>query len=331
MLPLQEHVPLGPKTTMRIGGVARWYADLRSKEEVEEAARFARERSVPLVVLGGGSNTIFADGVVEALIVRITANDTHVMLRSPAPTMVRQAHQDVGAGRLEASGPEGSEGHGSVVTVESGTPLGSLINELAEANLDLSPLTGIPGTVGGAIFGNAGQGHGGIWIGNFIEEVEVYIDGMWKTFTQDECHFRYRDSMFKHLRHPEEAAGRLEGPIIWSVILSVPSRPKDDVKAEIDRLIKKRIETQPHIKTAGSCFVSLPDGTPAWKVIDAAGLRGRKVGGVCISEKHANFLINEGKGTFADAKTLIQTVKRSVPHPLSVEMRLIGGDGKTVE
>ena len=291
MLQFQELVPLGPKTTMRIGGKARFYAELATKADCEEAHAFARSKKYPLVVLGGGSNTIFADGIIEALVVRIAASNMQV--------------------------------EGNTVSAEAGKNLAQLVNELAEHNLDLSPLTGIPGTIGGAVFGNAGQGFGGPWIDHYIRTVEVFSGGTWQTFERPELGFAYRHSPFKEMG----------AVVIWSITLDIPARSKAEVQAEVERLLKKRIETQPHVKTAGSCFVSLPDGTPAWKVIDAAGMRGKKVGGVQISEKHANFLISEKGASFADARKLVEEVQRVVGArhgvPLHVEMRFMESGGKT--
>ena len=78
MLDIQENIPLRPKTTLKIGGNARWYAELKTKEDCEEATIFAKEKNCPLIVLGGGSNTIFADGTIEALVVRIKSDGVHV-------------------------------------------------------------------------------------------------------------------------------------------------------------------------------------------------------------------------------------------------------------
>jgi UDP-N-acetylmuramate dehydrogenase len=311
MLQLQEHVALAPKTTMRVGGKARAYAELKTREDALEAYAFSQKRNCPLVILGGGSNTIFDDEVIEALVVRIVA-DNVTITRHPEearPTVLRQAQDDVGAGRLEGR-----------VLVEAGKSLASLVNELAEQGLDLSPLTGIPGTVGGAVFGNAGQGHGGIWIGNYVREVEAFVGGEWKRLNGGDLKFTYRWSSFKEM----------PSPIIWAVTLAVPHRPKKEVKAEIQRLLKKRMESQPHTKTAGSCFLSLPDGTPAWKLIDAAGLRGKSVGAVRVSEKHANFLITGKGAAFSDARALVEHIQQSVSKPLVVEMRFIGKDGRPV-
>ena len=101
---IQENIPLGPKTTMRIGGQARWYAELNTKEDVEYAYQFTKQKKIPLIVLGGGSNTVFADDVIEALIVRVKAENI----------MVSSTNHDI-----------------ATLTVQSGKILASLINDLA--------------------------------------------------------------------------------------------------------------------------------------------------------------------------------------------------------
>lgn len=280
-----EDVSVGKKTTMRIGGNAKFYAEPTSKEDIEQAWEFAQQQDVPLIVLGGGSNSIFADGTVEALVLRIQTENVAV--------------------------------EGNAVTVDAGKNIAMLINELAEENLDLSALTGIPGSMGGAIFGNAGQGPKGVWLDHFVENVTAFIDGEWKTMAKDECDFSYRESAFKHMD---------SYPIIWSTLLNIPSRPKEEIENEVQALLQRRLETQPHVKTAGSCFKAV-GGTPAWQLIDAAGLRGKKFGGIEISEKHANFLLNTGGGTFQDVCTAINEVQNIIESPLEVEMRLFTNAG----
>ena len=286
---IQEHVPLAPKTTMRIGGEARFFAEPTTKEELEELVAFAKEKGLPLITLGGGSNTIFANGVIEAVVMRLKTDEVSV--------------------------------DGNNVIVQSGKLLPVLINDLAEKGLDLSPLTGIPGTIGGAIIGNAGQGPDGIWFDRFIEAVIAFVDGEWKTFTKDDCEFSYRNSIFKKMDVTF---------IIWEVVLDVPHEDSQKIKTTIEELLNKRIETQPHKKTSGSCFLASND-VPAWKLIDAAGLRGEKSGDAHISEKHANFLINEGNATFDDVTSLIEKIRGTVEEPLEVEMRIVNSNGTLLE
>lgn len=288
---IQELVNVGGKTTMRIGGQARFYGEIRSTGDAEQAIAFAEEKKVPLIVLGNGANTVFSDDVINALVVRI--KDETVIVAESIRTDT------------------------CVLTVSGGKNLPMLINELAAQGWDLSPLTGIPGTVGGAIVGNAGQGPKGIWIDTYVKDVTAYTDRHWKKFPKQECWFEYRESVFKHLKEPA---------IIWEATFEVPKGEPAAIKAEIERLLRKRIETQPHLKTAGSCFKAV-GGTPAWQLLDAAGLRGYKVGDVEISEKHANFLLNKGTATYADAKKIVEIAKAKVSEPLQVEMRFIEPDG----
>jgi UDP-N-acetylenolpyruvoylglucosamine reductase len=332
MLTIHENIDLRPKTTLRIGGKARYYAELSSQEECEEAIAFAWQKNVPLIVLGGGSNTIFADGVINALVIKIKA-DKVMCHAEPFGKTQDNLHDASASSTLANARSAQHDTTGSVskrlrVYVQAGKYLANLINELAEHNLDLSPLTGIPGTLGGAIYGNSGQGFGGIWIDRFIESVEVFewIEnaGKWIVRSKGECEFGYRSSVFKTLstiHYP------LSTPLIWSCTLNVPSRPKEEIKEKIERLLHKRIETQPHSKTAGSIFLSKSKDSPAWKLIDAAGLRGSKIGGIEVSSKHANFLMNTGNATFEDAKKMVEKIQREVPEDMTVEMRFINEEG----
>jgi len=285
-----EHVPLRPKTTMRIGGTARYFAELKTQEDVSEAFEFSRSNNVPLFVLGAGSNTIFADGEISALVVQIR-NDQ---------CLIDNDH----------------------VTIGAGANLASVVAKLANAGLDLSSLSGVPGTVGGAIFGNAGQGPTGVWIDSFVETVTICVDGQWKVMTKAECGFGYRESAFKR-----PATSDQRPALIWEATLKIPQGDSAKIKATIEEMLKKRAAAQVAARTAGSCFKAAGD-VPAWKLIDAAGLRGLTIGGIQISPKHANFLVNlESKGTFADAVKIVEQVKKTITVPLEVEMRFIDKDG----
>ncbi len=295
---------------MRIGGTARWYGDAVTRQDVEQAAAFASEKKIPLIVLGGGSNTIFSDLEVEALVVRIKA--------------------------------DGAMHDGDRITVQSGKILASLINELGEKGLALSALTGIPGTIGGALFGNAGQGPKGVWLDSFVIDVTAFVDGKWKTLTHDECQFRYRESVFKdmsyglwalskrkHSSHSSQLmsqSSKSTPPLIWQATLEIPPGDPATIKDNVEALLKKRFETQPHLKTAGSWFTAI-GGTPAWQLIDRAGLRGLRIGGIQIAEKHANFLLNVERGTYCDAKQIVERVKAEVPEDLELEMSFVESDG----
>ncbi len=277
---------------MCIGGTARYFAELTTKQEVEEAVRFSTEHKLSFLVLGSGSNMIFADDV-NAFVVQVKYGNVTV--------------------------------EGGLVTVGAGKNIALLLNELAAQGIDLSLLTGIPGTVGGAIFGNAGQGPKGIWIDSFVESVTAFSAASWKTFTREECQFGYRDSFFKNSAQNSKLKAH-SSPVIWEATLKIPQADSKAIKGHIEDLLKRRIAAQPHRRTAGSCFKAV-GGTPAWQLIETAGLRGYKVGGIEISPKHANFLINTGEGTYVDAVKIVDEVKKKVPENLEVEMRFIEPDG----
>lgn len=296
---IQENVPLASKTSMRIGGDARWFAELKTTQDSEEAWKFAREKGIPMIVLGSGSNTIFADGTIEAIVVHIGANS------------------------IEASG--------NTVRVEAGVALAAVVTQLAKRGLDLSPLTGIPGTVGGAIFGNAGQGPQGLWLDHYVQTVTIFSEGEWKTLSREECNFSYRESIFKHWPTQNSKLKTHDSPIIWKTTLRVPSRAAAEIEQDIGAFLKKRTIAQPRLRTAGSCFTALSDGTPAWKLIEATGLKGSKIGDVQVSEQHANFLINTGSATFEDFCKTVKRIRESVAQPLHLEMRLFGKDGRIVD
>ncbi len=295
---IQELVPLAPKTTMRIGGAARYFAELQTMQDAEEAWRFARGKNLPMIALGAGSNTVFADGTVEAVVVHVSANAIDVS--------------------------------GNTVRAEAGASLATVVGTLARRGLDLSPLTGIPGTMGGAIFGNAGQGPQGLWLDHYVQTVTVFSEDEWKTLSRDECHFAYRDSVFKHSPTQDSKLTTQDSSIIWKTTLRVPSRAASEIEKDIGAFLKKRTIAQPRLRTAGSCFTALNDGTPAWKLIEAAGFKGLKVGDLQVSEQHANFLINAGTASFHDVQTAVEQIRKAVPQPLQLEMRLVGADGQAM-
>ncbi len=311
---IQESVSLAGKTTLRIGGTARFFAECKTREDIEAAWAFAKERDLPVIPLGSGSNTIFADGTINAVVVRIAAEDVTPIVEEndqiPNPND-QSTPENIGHWSLVI-------GHSTHLRVQAGKNLPMLVNECAARGFDLSPLTGIPGTLGGAIVGNAGQGPGGIWLDSFIVSVTGFRDGAWEELSREQCDFGYRESRFKH--------GPDAGWIVWEAELAIPQRDPAAIQADIEALLQKRIATQPHRKTAGSIFKATGD-TPAWKLIDAAGLRGLTIGGAQIAEKHANFMLNTGSATYADAKAIVERVRATIPEPLDVEMRFYEEDG----
>jgi len=157
---------------------------------------------------------------------------------------------------------------------------------------------GIPATVGGAVFGNAGAY--GNCMADIVRSVTVWKEGDIITYNTVECKFYYRDSIFKH-----------EKAIILSVDLNLKQGDRVRIIETMNRYADKRRATQPQERSAGSIFKKLGD-TPAWQLIDKAGLRGLQIGGAQISPKHANFIINKGGATARDVLDIIDRVTQKI-------------------
>jgi len=198
---------------------------------------------------------------------------------------------------------------GEKVLVESGTPLKRLCLFLMEAELGgLEFAYGIPGSVGGAIFMNAGA-YGGE-IGEFIEAVEVLKDGRKIWLSKNEIFFGYRDSTFKR-----------EKLIITRAMMSFKKEKKETIKAKMEDYMRRRLEKQPlDLPSAGSVFKRPREDFYVGKAIESLGLKGYRIGGAQISEKHAGFIVNTGSATFDDVMKLIEFVRKKVKEKYGVEL-----------
>ncbi len=285
----REHVPLAPFTTFSIGGEARWFVDVRGEDELREALSFAKTHRLPTRILGGGSNTLFSDAGFYGLVVRM-ADD--------------RIHYD-----------------GELVSCASGVPLLVLLEQSAGRGLGgLEKLAGIPGSIGGAVRGNAGAF--GMEIKDVIESIEALdTAGAVHHFYPAACRFGYRESMFKH----EPTL------IITRVLLRFqPSKPSAVEHAMADIIAERERKHIQNIKSAGSFFInpvvpkkvrsafecagnkSRAGRVPAGWLIERAGMRGAKIGSAAASEHHANYFINTGDATARDVLALARLAKESV-------------------
>lgn len=281
---VKENIPLAPLTTFGIGGPAFWFITAKDKKEILEAIKASRELEIPSFILGGGSNILIADQGFPGLVIKIKN--------------------------------EGLTIKGTKITAEAGLPLAKLV-ESAQKNLlsGLECCVGIPGTVGGAVCGNAGAREE--WIGQIIEGVSI-IDKESKIahLNNRDCKFSYRESRFKN--NSQE------------IILEADFALKKEKRKIIEQKIKSFLEArknQPKEKSAGSVFKN-PPGDSAGRLIDQAGLRGKKIGQAQISEKHANFIINTGGAKAEEVLELIRlaqkTVKEKFNVNLELEIKLVG-------
>ena len=283
---LQRDCPMAACTTLRLGGPADLLAEPATEEELLRMLALAGERSVPVTVIGRGSNLLVRDGGIRGLVIRI--------------------------GRRM----KGIETDGTSLMAMAGTTLTELAHHAAVSGLaGLAFASGIPGTVGGGVLMNAGA-YGGemCQVTSWAEGVRP--DGSRFRYSRDELGFGYRHSRLQD-----------EDGIVTRAGFTLREGDRAQIEAEMADLNARRSEKQPlQQPSAGSTF-KRPDGYFAAALIDQCGLKGMRVGGAAVSEKHAGFLVNLG-GTAADFEELMRRVRDIVEEKCGVrlepEIRILG-------
>lgn len=278
--------PLAPLTTFRIGGPADLLAEARGADELARVVACAFAHGVPLTLLGGGSNVLVADAGVRGLVVR--------------------AH----GGRIERT-PEGVRG-------DAGVTLNGLVRWSVQHGLGgLAEWAGTPGTLGGAIYGNAH--FEGCLIGERVARVLIVArDGSARELRGEDLEFAYDASRLQ----------RTGEVLLWAELRGGPAEP-GALRATARRSLAFRKRTQPLAQPSAGCIFQNPDpatvptGLPpsAGALIDAAGLKGLRAGGARISPVHANFFVNEGGARARDVAELIERAKDAVKSRFGVTLR----------
>jgi UDP-N-acetylmuramate dehydrogenase len=283
---IKQNEPLSKYCTYRIGGPARVFFEAANSDEMVAGLEVARENNFPFFVLGGGSNVLFPDEGYPGLVLKIE-NDSITSEES---------------------------GNRVMLAVGAGTMLAAAVRYALENSLTgLEWAAGIPGTIGGAIRGNAGAFHGEIAEGlRKVETLKISVSSIEKImFSKAECGFSYRESIFKHDR----------GLVIVGAFLVLAKGRQESIKALMNEYLAKKATTQPlDYPSAGSVFVN-PPGFFAAKIIEDCGFKGKAVGGAQVSEKHANFIINRGNAKAFDVKDLIAQIKAAAKEKFGVEMK----------
>jgi UDP-N-acetylmuramate dehydrogenase len=279
--------------------LAQFFIEVSETQKLVELLNFLSGEGIPFFILGGGSNTLWQDDLYEGVVIKLQTNRLVVSVENLQPLQIE---------------------------AESGVALSMVMNvALKQSWSGLEWAAGLPGTVGGAVRGNAGA----MWsdTGRSLEKVQVWRDGEVLELKPEECEFAYRDSIFKHNTDVVLKA--------WFKFV-----PGDKVKmmAEISDYLKRRAGKYPPFPSAGSFFKNidikewkglesdlLPDfikigKIPAGWLIDQAGLKGLTVGGCKVSNEHGNFIVNFNKGTQADIHFLIEQVKEKVYAKFSIEL-----------
>lgn len=272
--------PLSELTWLRVGGPADVLFQPADSEDLAQFLR-ALPRNIAVFPMGVGSNLIVREGGLRAVVIRLGRGFNTIE--------ISEERVIAGAAALDAH----------------------VARKAAAAGLDLTFLRTIPGSMGGAVRMNAGCY--GSYMADHVETVEIITrDGEVLTLSQSDLVFAYRQSSLP------------EGAVITRVTLSAGKGDPDELEALMDAQLRKRDETQPTKElSAGSTFRN-PAGfsstgrlddvhdLKAWKVIDEAGLRGKRLGGAQMSEKHPNFLINTGSATATDLESLGELVRKRV-------------------
>ncbi len=293
---IQKNILLKNFTTFKIGGKAKYFYVAKTKKDLIFTIKTAKELKLPFFILGGGSNLLISDDGFKGLVIKILFSKFYFL--------------------------------NSKIIAEAGTKLGDLVGASVEKSLTgLEWAAGIPGTVGGAINGNAGLPNESA--GDFIKEIEAFDlrDFKIKKFKNKDCKFSYRDSIFKHKKNL----------IILSVALQLKKGNKNKITEKIKKYLEYKKNTQPlNYPSAGSIFKN-PKGFSAGelgeedksssssfaaaRMIEECGLKGKKIGNAKISEKHANFIVNLGSAQAKDVKKLIKLIKQKVKNKFGVVLK----------
>lgn len=274
--------PLARLTTMRVGGPADLFAEAHNLFELRGLVRFARTRGIPLFLIGRGSDLVISDAGVAGLVVHVRA----------------------GGARVE----------GDRLVAEAGLPMAKAATVTRTAGLSgLEFGLAIPGSVGGAVWANAGA-HGADVRAVLVEAMVSRHDGAEAALAPVELGMSYRDTRLKG------APAGSPDVVLQATFQLEPAEPAV-ITARLDDIRRWRQAHQPiGQKSAGSVFRN-PEGDSAGRIIDELGLKGRRVGGAVVSEKHANFIVNSGDASAADVRALGEDVRETVRRERGLDLR----------
>ncbi len=279
------HEPLARHTTFRIGGPADLYAVATNLEQLERLAALAAEHGIPATILGGGSNILVSDAGVRGLVIANHTRDYEL----PKPTACR-------------------------LITDSGVALAGLARTAIKAGWSgLEWAVSVPGTVGGAVIGNAGA-HGGDIAGNLAWALVAYPGQGRQVLTAAQLALTYRSSVLKR-----QLAAGAAGPVVLAAAFNLTPGDAAEMTARADSFLARRRASQPIEPSAGSIFRN-PPGDYAGRLVEAVGLKGHSIGGAQISTRHANFIVNTGDATAADVVALMQLIRRRIYEDTGIEL-----------
>ncbi len=272
--------PLKDRVTFKIGGRARYFAEPADEEDLRLLLSLAKREKVRVLILGAGSNLLVDDKGVNALVIRLSA-----------PYFKKLIFQ------------------GRSVEAGAGVKLAGFISAAVRRDLGgYEFLAGIPGTVGGALVMNAGQSRQGQSIADLIDRVRVMdYNGNIKNLVSGKINFSYRKS-------------GLDKYIILSARFNLRRRNKDKVKAVIKERLCRRRQSQDLSLPSAGCVFRNPAGDSAGRLIELAGLKGKKIGGAEVSSRHANFIVNRRDASSRDVLVLMQALRKKVKNKFKIAL-----------
>lgn len=276
----KENVDLKKYNTYKVPATSKYFVDVFDEESLIGLIKYLKDNNVDYYVVGNGSNIIFPQNEFSGVIIKLSELN-----------------------KIDIDDDE--------VEVGAGVMLPKLVNETVNNCLQgLEWASGIPGTVGGAVMGNAGAYLSEIF--DFIISIKVLEDGEVKTLQKDDVKYTYRHTSLKDRK----------GIIILSCRLKLEKGNSDESFTLMKKRMERRIESQPlEYPNAGSVFRN-PEGDYAGRLIESCGLKGKVLGGAMVSEKHANFIVNYNNATCDDVRNLVKLVHDEVLKQTGVDLIL---------
>ena len=278
-------------TTFKIGGPAECFIKIKTKEELKEILNIAKENEIPVTILGNGSNILVLDGGIKGI--TLTIQIEYIDIKQ--------------------------NGEKYKIYVGGGYKLSKLAQICLKNEISgFEELSGIPGTIGGAVSMNAGA-HGKE-MKDIVKKIKcIDINGNEKEFSNEEANFEYRKSIFKGNSY-----------IVTEVVLNLEKGKHDEIKAKMDEYSQYRKTKQPiEYPSAGSTFKRGEDYITA-KLIDDAGLKGYSIGDAVVSTKHSGFVINKGNASAKDVLDLVKYIKDTIEEKfnkqIELEIEVVGKD-----
>lgn len=285
---IKENEPMSNHTTFRIGGVVDYFVIPETKEQIQKVLLFCKENKIPYYIIGNGSNLLVGDKGFRGVIVQIDKTFDEIIFVDE-----------------------------TTVKAQAGVMLSKLASKIAEKSLTGFEFAwGIPGTLGGAVYMNAGA-YGGEIKDCIVSALVLDENNEIKTLTKEELELSYRSSIIQKKDY-----------VVLEAVFRFEKGDKEAILAKMAELNEKRREKQPlNYPSAGSTF-KRPEGYFAGKLIMDAGLSGYKIGGAMVSNKHCGFVVNVGNATAKDVQTLMQNVDKIVYEKFGVhlepEVRFLG-------